>query len=57
MQLMSPPPDFHIWKHFGSNWTTAHIQKLVDVPEIPIIQFYKHMIGHSEPILPFEINT
>ena len=48
--------DFCIWQHFGSNWTTAHIQKLVDVPEAPITQLYNHMIGHSEPILPFEIN-
>ena len=31
-------PNFHIWQHFGSNWTTAYIQKLVDIPEIPIMQ-------------------
>ena len=49
-------PDFHIWQHFGSNWTTAHMQKLVDIPEVAFTQFYKHIIGQSEPILPCEIN-
>ena len=45
--------DFHIWQHFDSNWTTAQMQKLADVPEVPVIQLYKHMIGQTEPILPF----
>ena len=49
-------PDFHIWQHFSSNWTTTHIQKLADIPEIQDIQLYKHMIGQCEPIVPFEIN-
>ena len=49
-------PGFHIWQHFGSNWTIAYVQKLADVPEIQITQIYKHMIGQSEPILLFEIN-
>ena len=49
-------PDFHIWYHFDSNWNTAHMQKLVNIPEVPIAQLYKHMIGQSEPILPFVIN-
>ena len=49
-------PDFCIWQHFGSNWPTAHIQKLAHIPEIPISHLYKHLIGQSEPILQFEIN-
>ena len=49
--------DFHIWqKNINSIWTMAHIQKLVDVPEIPVTWLYKHMIGHSEHFLPFKIN-
>ena len=32
------------------------MQKFADAPEIPITQIYKHVIGQSEPILPFEIN-
>ena len=24
-------PDFHIWQHIGSNWSTTHIQKLADM--------------------------
>ena len=49
-------PDYHIWQHFDSNGTIAHMQQLVDMPEVPITQLYKHMIGQSEPILPFVIN-
>ena len=48
--------DFYIWQHFDNNWTMVHMQKLVDTPEVPLAQFYKHMIGQSEPILPFEVN-
>ena len=48
--------DFDIWQHFSSNWTTTHKQKLADVLKIPVAQLYKHMIGQSEPRLPFEIN-
>ena len=49
-------PDLHIWQHFGNNWTTAHIQELADIPEIPVTHLYKYIIGHSELILSFEIN-
>ena len=28
-----PTPDFRIWQHFNSNWTTSHLQKLADVPD------------------------
>ena len=47
-------PDFCIWQQFDSNWT--HMQKLVDISEVPITQLYKHVIGQSEPILQFDIN-
>ena len=49
-------PDFHIWQHFSSNWTAIHLWKLVDVPEIPVAQLYKHMIDQDQPTLLFEIN-
>ena len=32
------------------------MQRLVDVPEVPIAQLYKQIIGQSESILMFEIN-
>ena len=48
-------PDFHIWQHFGSNWTTADMHNFADLPEVPDAKFYKHMTGQSEPILLFEI--
>ena len=52
-----PTPGFCIWQDLNSNWTTAHVQTLVDVPKVPISQLYKYMIGQKEPILPFEINS
>ena len=30
---------------FDSKWTTAHMQKLTDMPKVPIAQLYKHVIG------------
>ena len=48
--------DFGIWQHFISNWTAIHLWKLVDIPEIPMEQLYKHMIDQDGPTLPFEIN-
>ena len=36
-------PEFGIWQHLNSNLTTTHLQKLTNVPEIPVAQLYKHM--------------
>ena len=47
---------FCIWKHSDSNPTTVYMQKLVDVPKVPVIQLYKYVIVYSEPIIVFEIN-
>ena len=47
--------DFRIWQHFNSNWTSPHLQKLVNVPEVPVTQPYNHMINTSEPIHSFKI--
>ena len=33
-----------------------HLQKLVDIPEIPVAQLDRHIIDQDEPTLPFEIN-
>ena len=49
-------PDFHIWQHFSSNWTTTHLQRLTDIPAIPVTWLYKHMVDQGEPILLFEVN-
>ena len=38
-------PDFRIWQHFNSNWTTPHLWKLTKVPSDPVAQFYKHIIN------------
>ena len=46
-------PYLRIWQHFNSNWTTLHLQKLANVPEVPIAQLYKHMVNTSEPVHSF----
>ena len=40
-------PDFCIWQHIGSKWSTTHIKKLVNVQEILLTAL----------ILPFEMNS
>ena len=55
IQLTYPPKTFI----FGNALITthvAHMETLMDIHEVPVGQLYKHMIGQSEPILPFEIN-
>ena len=49
-------PDFRIWQHFKSKWTTHHLQKLTNIPEFPVTQLYKHMITTSEPVHSFTFN-
>ena len=48
--------DFHIQQHFSSYWTAIPLWKLVDILEIPVEQFCKHMIDQDGSTLPFEIN-
>ena len=47
--------DFRIWKHFNSDWTSVHLQKLANVPEVPAAQLYKNMINTGEPVHSFPI--
>ena len=42
--------DFRLWQHFSRNWTQPHLQKLTNVPEVPVTQLYKDIINASEPI-------
>ena len=49
-------PDFRIWQHFNSKWTTPHLQKLTYVPEVLVTQLYKHMINICEPVHSFTFN-
>ena len=39
----------------NSSWTSPHLQKLADVPEVPVAQLYKYMINTSEPVHSFTI--
>ena len=48
-------PDFRIWQHFSRNWTPPHLQKLANIPEVPVTQLYRGMINNSEPIHLFTI--
>ena len=47
--------DFRIWQHFNSNWTSTHLHKLANVPEVPVVQLYKHMIDTSKSVHSFTI--
>ena len=53
---LTSTPDFRIWQHFNSNWTTPNLQKLANVPEVPVTELYKHMINTSEPVHSFTIS-
>ena len=48
--------DFNIWQCFSSNWTAIHLGKLVELPEIPVAQLYKHMTDQDGPITLFKID-
>ena len=50
-------PDFRIWQHFNCNWTTSNLQKLTNVPEAPVKQFYQHVINTSELVHSFTIKN
>ena len=43
-------PDFRIWQHLSRNCTQAHLQKLTNVPKVPVTQLYRDMINASEPV-------
>ena len=47
--------DFRIWQHFSSNWTPPHLQKLANVPEVPVVQLYRDMTNTSEPVHSFTV--
>ena len=47
--------DFMKWQHFSINWTPPHLQKLANVPEVPVTQLYRDMINTSEPTHLFTI--
>ena len=49
-------PYSRIWHHFNSNWTTPHLQKLTNVPEVPVAQLYNHMIKSGEQVDSFTFN-
>ena len=44
---------FRMWQHFSRNWTQPHLQKLTNVPEVPVAQLYRDTINASEPIHSF----
>ena len=47
--------NFWIWQHFSSNWTPPHLQKLANLPEVPVTWLYRDMINAIEPIHSFTI--
>ena len=47
---------FRICQHSNSNCTTLLLQKMTNVPEVPVTWLYKHMINTSEPVHSFTFN-
>ena len=47
--------DFRIWQHFSRNWTQPNLQKLANVPEVPVTQLCRDVINASEQIHSFTI--
>ena len=47
--------DFRIWQHFSRNWAPPHLQKLANIPKVPVTQLYRGMFNNSEPIHSFTI--
>ena len=43
-------PYFMICQHFNSNWSSPHLQKMTNIPGVPVTQLYKYMINTSEPV-------
>ena len=46
-------PKFRIWQHLEDHWNRTQLHHLVNIPSIPIDQFYKHMINSNGLIIPF----
>ena len=42
--------NFRIWQYFSRNWTQPYLQKLTNVPEVPVTQLYRDMLNAREPI-------
>ena len=47
--------DFRILQHFSTNWIPTHLQKLANIPEVPVTLLYRGIINNSEPICLFTI--
>ena len=47
------PPEFRIWHHLEDHWNGTQLHHLVNIPSVPIDQFYKHLINSNGPITPF----
>ena len=46
-------PEFRIWQHLEDHWNETMLHHLVNIPSLPIDQFYKHMGSGNGPIIPF----
>ena len=49
--------NFRIWQHFNSNWTTPHLHKLANIPQVPVGQLSKHMINTSKQVPFFTVKN
>ena len=46
-------PEFRILQHLKDHWNWTQLYQLVNIPSVPIVQFYKHMVSSNWPIIPF----
>ena len=46
-------PDFIIWQHLEDHWNRTQLHHMVNIPSVPIGQFYKHTVNSNGPITPF----
>ena len=48
-------PEFWVWQHLEDHWNKTQLHKLADIPTVPVVHLYKHMIDNNRPILSFDL--
>ena len=46
---------FRMLLEFSRDWTPPHLQKLANIPKVPVTKLYRGTINNSEPIQSFAI--
>ena len=48
-------PEFRVWQHLKDHWNKTQLQKLADIPVVPVAHLYQHMINNNGHIIPFTL--